>query len=340
LISEALKPEESVKVLPMLLSHKHFLRLRLLAVVLLLTVQTEAADNFTPVTDAILKTPSADDWLMFSRTYDAQRYSPLDQINRDNISELTLAWERTLTEGVSETIPIVYDGVMYVVVPGGRVQALDATSGKLIWEYARPEDNFAARAKGLAIFNDMIFYTAPDSFVVAIDARTGAQRWQAQTDSRSHTSAPLIVAGKVISGGACFSSRENCYLVAHDANSGEELWRFYTTPEPSQHGDESWNGAPLENRLAATWGLPGSYDAEKNLIYWGVANPMPDLRMDRHGDADATGRAAPADLYSNSTIALNPDNGQLQWYYQHLPGDDADLDHTHERTLLTHFIGT
>lgn len=302
---------------------------------ILLSGKLLGADSFTPVSDAMLQYPDRADWLMFSRTYDAQRYSPLDQINQNNISDLTLAWENTLTEGVSETIPIVYDGVMYVIVPGGRVQALDATNGEMIWEYARPEDNFVARAKSLAIYADMIFYTAPDSFVVAIDARTGQQRWQAQTDSRGHTSAPLIVKGKVISGGACFSSRENCYLVAHDAYTGEELWRFYTTPEPGQPGDESWNGAPLENRLASTWGLPGSYDAEKNLIYWGVANPMPDLRLDRHGDADATGRAAPADLYSNSTIALNPDNGQLQWYYQHLPGDDADLDHTHERTLLT-----
>ncbi|HLA40547.1 MAG TPA: PQQ-binding-like beta-propeller repeat protein, partial [Candidatus Glassbacteria bacterium] len=97
----------------------------------------------------------------------------------------------------------------------------------------------------------------------------------------------------------------------------------------------SWAGAELQYRQASTWGLPGSYDPDKKLIYWGIANPMPDLRMQRHnGDPAATGRVAPADLYSNSTVALQPDTGKLAWYYQHLPGDDADLDHTHERTLV------
>ncbi len=295
-----------------------------------------SADAFVPVTDAMLENPDPADWLMFSRTYDAQRYSPLAQIDTSNVNALTLAWQADLPAGTTETIPLIYDGVMYVIIPGGQVRALDATSGELLWEYARVESNFASRSKGLAIYGDMIYYTAPDSFVVAIDAQTGEERWATQTDTRGHTSAPLVVNGKVISGGACFSSRDNCYLVAHDALTGEELWRFYTTPEPGQPGDASWHGNALENRLASTWGLPGSYDPQRHRLYWGVANPMPDLRLDRHdGDADATGREAPSDLYSNSTIALDPDTGTLAWYYQHLPGDDSDLDHTHERTLVT-----
>ncbi|MDG2176403.1 MAG: PQQ-binding-like beta-propeller repeat protein [Gammaproteobacteria bacterium] len=294
-----------------------------------------AANNFIPITDAMLENPDQDDWLMISRTYDSQRYSPLDDINKVTVPSLTTAWELTLPTGTTETIPLVYAGIMYVIIPGGRVQALDATNGNLIWEYKRGDDNFAARAKGLAIYQDMIYYTAPDSVVVAIDAQTGEERWSAKTDSRGHTSAPLIVNGKVISGGACFSSRDNCYLAAHDARTGNELWRFYTTPEPGQPGDASWHGAALENRLASTWGLPGSFDPDTNRIYWGIANPMPDLRLDRHGDAEATDIAAPADLYSNSTVALNPDTGELDWYYQHLPGDDSDLDHAHERTLVT-----
>ena len=302
---------------------------------LLMALPLKAADDFTPVTDAMLENPDPADWLMFSRTHDAQRYSPLDNITTENVGALTRAWHVALPSGTTETIPIVHDGVMYVIIPGGRVRALDAANGDLKWEYARGAENFASRAKGLAIYADMIYYTAPDSVVVAIDARTGEERWAMQTDTRGHTSAPLVVDGKVISGGACFSSRDNCYLVAHDALTGAELWRFYTTPEPGQPGDESWAGAALENRLASTWGLPGSYDPDKQLLYWGVANPMPDLRLDRHDDVDATARTAPSDLYSNSTIALDPDTGELKWYYQHLPGDDADLDHTHERTLVT-----
>lgn len=297
-----------------------------------------AAEDFIPVTDAMLQNPDPADWLMVSRTYDSQRFSPLDQVDRNNVRNLALAWQAELPAGTTETIPLVYAGVLYVIVPGGRVQARDAADGSLLWEYARGDANFAARAKGLAIYGDLLYYTAPDSFVVAIDARTGEERWATQADSRGHTSAPLVVNGKVISGGACFSSRDNCYLVAHDAQTGAELWRFYTTPAPGEPGDDSWHGAPLANRLASTWGLPGSYDPGTGLIYWGVANPMPDFRIDRHGAADTTGIEAPSDLYSNSTLALDPDTGALAWYYQHLPGDDADLDHTHERTLVTTLV--
>src|SRR5436190_16395864 len=146
--------------------------------------------NFVPVTDQMLLNPSPDDWLMFSRTYDAQRFSPLNQVNKQTVSQLALAWSRGMGQGSTETIPTVYKGVMYVNVPGGAVQALDATTGDLIWEYQRPAPNTAAdgrgqagaaggrggrggaqqpasaayssaRSKTLAIYDDMIYYTAP-----------------------------------------------------------------------------------------------------------------------------------------------------------------------------------
>jgi alcohol dehydrogenase (cytochrome c) len=302
---------------------------------LFLPTKTGAQEReYAPVTQEMLESPPAGDWLMFSRTYDAQRFSPLDQINTSNAGDLGLAWSRMMPEGSTETIPIVHDGIMFVAAPGSSVQALDATTGELIWEYVR-EGAGGTRTKSLAVYDDMVFYTAPDSHVVAIDARTGELRWEAPAGQRGHTSAPLVVEGKVISGGSCFGSRENCFISAHDAMTGEELWRFYTTAGVGDPGDESWAGAALENRQASTWGLPGSYDPERRLLYWGVANPMPDMRMQRHdGDADATARSSPADLYSNSTLAIDPDSGDLEWYYQHLPGDDADLDHTHERTLV------
>ena len=298
-----------------------------------------AASGYQPVTDAMLRHPAPDDWLMYSRTYDAQRYSPLQQINTGNVTRLALAWSRGLPAGVTETIPLVHDGVMYVIAPGARVQALDASNGDRLWEYARPLEIKGAaeqaRSKNLAIYGDLILYTAPDSFVVALDVRNGAVRWQTQTGKRGHTSGPLVVEGLVISGGTCGGNRDSCYISAHDALTGVEGWRFYTTPAPGEAGDESWGGAEVQYRQASTWGLPGSYDPVKKLIYWGIANPMPDLRLQRHGgDPAAISRYAPADLYSNSTVALKPDTGQLVWYYQHLPGDDSDLDHTHERTLV------
>jgi alcohol dehydrogenase (cytochrome c) len=129
----------------------------------------------------------------------------------------------------------------------------------------------------------------------------------------------------------------DCYVAAHDARTGEELWRFYTaagSDDPA--GDASWGGAPEESRTASTWGLGGSYDPERNRVYWGVANPTPNTRAARHdGDVDAIGRTAPADLYSNSTVSVDADTGELDWYYQHLPGDDWDQDYTNERILLT-----
>jgi alcohol dehydrogenase (cytochrome c) len=293
--------------------------------------------NFKPVTDQMLENPSPQDWLMFSRTYDAQRFSPLRQINKENIGQMRTAWVRGMGPGQTETIPIVHDGVMYVVEPGAVVQALDATTGDLLWEYKRkvPANVAgAARTKNLAIYQDLILYTAPDA-VVGLDATTGEPRWEAKTGGRGNTSGPLVVEGKVISGGACAGKRENCFILANDALTGKEAWRFYTTPAPGEPGDESWGGAALDKRLASTWGLPGTYDPARKLVYWGVANPMPDQRMARHdGNPDAVSRSAPADLYSNSTIALDPATGKLAWYYQHLPADDWDSDYTHERTLV------
>jgi alcohol dehydrogenase (cytochrome c) len=308
-----------------------------LTLVLSIAPASAQVQNYKPVTKEMLENPSPDDWLMFSRTYDAQRFSPLNQINKQNVGQLRLAWERGLANGQTETIPIVHNGVMYVISPGAAVEALNATNGDLLWEYKRKvADNVAgqARSKSLAIYQDIVVFTAPDA-VVGIDARTGEPRWEAKTDGRGNTSGPLIADGKVISGGACAGKRDNCFIAAHDALTGKELWRFYTTPAPGEPGDESWNGAAVEKRLASTWGLPGTYDVARKMLYWGVANPMPDQRADRHnGNPDGTSRTAPADLYSNSTIALDPNTGKLAWYYQHLPADDWDSDYTHERTLV------
>jgi alcohol dehydrogenase (cytochrome c) len=311
---------------------------RILSFLLCSFLLTAQVQRYVPVTQQMLENPSPDDWLMFSRTYDAQRFSPLKQITKQNVGQLRMTWTRGMGAGQTETIPIVHNGVMYVVNPGAVVQALDATSGNVLWEYKRPVPaNVASqgRTKSLAIYQDIIAYTAPDSFVVGLDARTGEPHWQTKVDSRGNTSGPLIVEGKVISGGACAGNRVNCYISAHDALTGKEVWRFYTTPAPGEPGDESWAGAPVDKRLASTWGLPGAYDPVRKMLYWGVANPMPDQRSARHdGNPDAVSRTAPSDLYSNSTIALDPATGKLAWYYQHLPGDDWDSDYTHERTLV------
>jgi alcohol dehydrogenase (cytochrome c) len=290
---------------------------------------------FTPVTSKMLENPSPDDWLMFSRTYDAQRYSPLKQINKQNVGQLRQAFTLDLPSGTTETIPLVDDGVMYLILSNGAVRALDAATGTTIWEYKRPGNGGRSNSKTLGIYQDLILYAAYDSYVVGIDAKTGEMRWQSKVETRGNSQGPLVADGKVISGGSCGGNRNNCFISAHDALTGKELWRFYTTPAPGEPGDETWGGADVKNRQASTWGLPGTYDPVRKMLYWGVANPMPDQRLSRHdGNPDAVSRTAPADLYSNSTIALNPETGKLAWYYQHLPGDDWDSDYTHERTLV------
>ncbi len=296
--------------------------------------------NYKPVTNEMLLHPSPDDWLQFSRTYDAWRYSPLKQINKKNVGELREAWVRGLPAGITETIPIVHDGVMYLITPGGGVQAVDATNGDIIWEYKRPYKDprlgGQERTKAIAIYDDLVYFTAPDGYVVALDAKNGKVRWETYKTDTQNTSGAIVVDGKVISGGTCGKGRESCFIEADDAETGKMIWRFFNVAGPDDPGYASWNGADNTTFTASTWGLPGNYDPIRKTIYWGIANPSPYERLARHGgNPDGTPRTAPADLYSNCTVALDPETGKLKWYYQHLPADDWDTDHTHERTLVT-----
>jgi alcohol dehydrogenase (cytochrome c) len=301
------------------------------------TTTTRAIKSFTPIDDHTLLNPSPDDWLWFSRTPDAQRFSPLKQVNTGNVSKLALAWARSLPNGLSYAIPLEYQGVLYLSTPTSTVMALDATTGDPLWEYhrqyANPNLGTQGHAKTIAIYDDMVYFTEPDATIVALDARTGQLRWEAPAGQRGHSGGVIVAKGKVISNGNCIRGpRDNCFIAANDAHTGKLLWKFNTI---KQGDNDTWGGVPLDQRLASPWGLPGSYDPVNDLIYWGIANPMPTSRSERHGgNSAATAYSSPADLYSNSTVALNPDTGALVWYYQHLPGDDWDLDMNQERTLL------
>src|SRR5690606_2683203 len=147
--------------------------------------------------------------------------------------------------------------------------------------------------------------------IIALDTASGEVRWETEVTIETHTAGAIVADGKVISGRTCNSARENCYIAAHDARTGEEVWRFHTAPDAGEPGDDSWGGTPPSERRAATWGLPGTYDPERGVVYWGISNPMPNTRAARHGgDVDAIAYDAPADLYSNSTIALDVDTGE------------------------------
>jgi alcohol dehydrogenase (cytochrome c) len=311
-----------------------------------LSTEARGAD-FKPVTQDMLINPSAADWLQISRTYDEQRYSPLALINKRNVAKLQMVFSRGLPPGTQESTPIVHDGIMYMIEPGANLLAIDATTGDEIWEYKRnyPKEVTTlvrganlSRSKAVAIFEDMIYFTAPDGYIVAVDAKTGKLRWETKAfdlETKTEHSGGLIVAdGKVISNRTCVT-RAGCFIAAHDAHTGKELWKFYNTAAAGEAGSDTWGGIDTEQRVASSWGLPGSYDPKRRVLYWAISNPIPYTRLKRHnGNADAVPYESPSELYSNSTIALDIDTGKLIWYYQHLPGDDWDSDHIHERTLI------
>ena len=310
---------------------------------------TRETRNLAPVTDAMLRDPDPGDWLMSHRTYDFQGFSPLDEINRGNVHQLKLAWMRAMEEGPQQIRPLVYDGVMYVEHPGNtdHLQAWDATTGDLIWDYERqpPDDirehtRFGDRTRNLAIYGTNIYHLTADAQLLAVDAGSGELSWLNPTadyrDGISHSSGAMIINGQVLSGRTCepASLIARCFIAAHDPDTGDERWRFYTAAGADDPGGRTWGDLPTAKRVhVSAWGLPGSYDPELDLLYWGIAVPLPYSRIVRRGTWDV-GDRTPCELYSNSTLALRPNSGEMEWYYQHLPCDDWDQDFVQERTLI------
>jgi len=312
-------------------------------VVVPLALKAQTQSSFVPVTDATLENPAPGDWLMWRRTLDGWGYSPLDQINRDNVGDLRLVWSRALhTPGRQQGTPLVYNGVMYMPNPSDVIQAIDAVTGDLLWEYRRslPDDvcefmisGVCTTNRNLAIYDNLIIDTSVDDFVFALDAVTGELVWETkildyQINPANQSTGPIIANGKVISGRSCMpkGGPDACVITAHDARTGEELWRRRTIPAPGEPGDETWGDVPFEERRhVGTWMAP-SYDPELNLLYIGtsVTSPAPKFML---GGTENT------HLYHNSTLALNADTGEIVWYYQHL-NDSWDLDHPFERLLV------
>lgn len=293
--------------------------------------------------------PDPNDWLMISRTVDNQRFSPLKQIGVRNVAGLKLAWTRGIRSGAGsqQTVPVVQEGVMYIAQPSDWLQAVDATSGDLIWEYRRvlPEDlldisgNFMGLVtRNIALYDNKIFHQTADSHLIALDARTGDVVWDTTVaDYRVGTtssSGPMVFDGIVVSGRTC-SRPQECFFAAHDARTGKELWRTHVVPRSGEPGDETWGGLPYDKRSAISlWGIPGGYDPATGLLYYGTANPRIHTRLGRYGDPSAISRASPSELYGNSTLAMELRTGRIAWYFQHLPGDNWDLDHSNERILI------
>ena len=292
--------------------------------------------GFTPVTDELLRNPPDDEWLSWRRTLDGQGYSPLDQLTPENVDELRVAWAWTMEPGRVQTTPLVHDGVMYLANPNNVLQALDAKTGDIIWQYRRvfPDGPRSNLMRTIAIYQDKIFMTTADLAVIAVDARTGALVWETPkadpADGFYHTAGPTIADGVVISGitGCGRFTEAGCFITGHDPETGDELWRTSTIAKPGEPGGDTWGDLAQNVRGGAETWIPGSYDPDLGLFYIGTAQAKPWAAVSRGlTTSDAV-------LYSNSTLALDPHTGDIAWYFQHVPGESLDLDTVFERVLI------
>lgn len=306
--------------------------------------QQQRTIEFTPITDEMLLDPDPADWIMWRRNYAAWGYSPLDQINKDNVRDLELAWAWTMIDGRQETTPLVYDGIMYLHNQGDVVQALDAATGDLIWQYTRElpgelATTSASISRTMALAYDKLYFASGDMFLVALDPTNGQVVWETSLgdweDRFVVTGGPLVADGMVVVGvsGCGGAQPGGCYIVGLNAETGELVWRFDTIARPGTPEGDSWNGLPLESRFGASaWNI-GSYDPELGLVYWSTGQPYPWI-AEMNGLLPLQEGADNRALFTDTTLALDPHTGELAWYHQWLPTDTWDLDYAYEQVLV------
>jgi alcohol dehydrogenase (cytochrome c) len=272
-------------------------------------------------------------WLTYSRDLAGKRYSPLSEINRQNVAHLKVKWAHQFANGNNEVSPIVIDGIIYITGPN-TAAALDARSGRNLWEWSRPIPvdyrpiGFGLTSRGPAVLDDKLFTATLDGFLVALDLKSGVQRWSTQVlDYKlgySMTIAPLANEGKVVLALSGGEAGNRGYIYAYDAKTRKRAWRFWTIPGPGESGHETWAGDSWKTGGGPTW-VTGAYDPELKLVYWGVGNPGPDWN----------GNVRPGDnLYTCSLVALDAGTGKLRWYFQFTPHDTHDWDSAHVPVLF------
>ena len=289
------------------------------------------------VTPQRLANPEPQNWLMNHRTYDAQRYSPLDKINKDNVKNLKLAYSVALggtsaAENLQAT-PLVEDGFMYVVDLWGIVYKIDVRSGdagRIVWRMDPKQEKFPLSNRGAALWGNFVISTANyPARVIATDKETGKMVWETNLADQPDvqlTAAPLAVKDKIIVGAAGGDRGVRDWIAALDAATGKLLWRKYVIPAPGEPGSETWKDTnnAWQTGGGAMW-VTGSYDVATNQVIWGTGNPVPMF--------DPTYR--PGDnLYTNSVISWNPDAGKMNWYFQYTPGDHWDYDEAGTHILI------
>ena len=294
--------------------------------------------NYVPVTPEMLKNPPPGDWLTFRGNYQGWSYSPLNQITRDNVQDLKLAWVWAMNDsGTSETSPVVHNGILYLLSPSHIVQALDAKTGSLIWEthvgpYQAPGGS-ASPMRSIGISQDKILIPANNGHAVAVSARTGEILWDTplSADGSRHasTSGTIVIGDKMLQGmtGCGPNAKDGCYISAIDVTTGKRLWKFQTRAQEGPDAN-TWGNLPMDQRGGGETWIAGTYDPDLNLTYWGTAQAKPWSFLNRG--------TTPADklLYTSSTVAVNADDGKLKWYHQFAPGETFDLDEVFERVLV------
>ncbi|MCB2072540.1 MAG: PQQ-binding-like beta-propeller repeat protein [Novosphingobium sp.] len=318
------------------------------------------AESMSPVTDALLQSPPEGDWLSWRRTLDGQGFSPLSQIDKANVGRLRLAWSYNLAAGPNASTPLVHDGVIFVYSNGDNVDALNAATGEVIWNYKRdlPQTNslLPKRVKrNMALYGDRLYFGSSDNRLVALNARSGEEVWATPTGPTS--GGPLAVRGMVIEGlfrgermpphpgdplaaeaASAQESRTKCVtcggfgrIVGVDPAGGKQRWNFNVVPQPGEPGTESWNDIPFDDRSGGSVWTSGYYDPALDLVFIGTGNTYNTAPLTRPvGKPGVTNDA----LYMDSTLALEPGTGELAWYYQHHARDLWDLDWVFERMII------
>ena len=296
----------------------------------------EILQKYTPVTAQRLKNPEPANWLLFRRTYDGWGYSPLEQINRDNVSRLQPVWSYATgqIEG-HQAPPIINNGVMFVATPGNQVLALEAKTGNLLWRYRRPLPEgmtlLHPTSRGIGVYGDKVFFAAADSVLVALHAKTGREAWATKVDDYKvghyMTLMPLVIDGKVLVAPSGGELGIRGFLAAYDAETGKELWRSYTIPAPGEPGSDTWPaGGDHWKRGGATMWMTGHYDPETNLTFWGTGNAAPWFGDQRPGD----------NLYTAAVVAFDANSGAIKGHFQYHPNDSWDWDEVSPPLVLNY----
>ncbi len=303
------------------------------------TLAPHPLPEYQPVTDAMLRNPAAEDWLMMRGNYQGWGFSSLDRINKANVKGLQLVWSRLMESGVNEATPIVYKGVMFLGNPGDVIQALDAKTGELLWQYRRTlpardvlRSHWGQRKRSIFLYEDKVFTVTWDNAVLALDARTGKQLWEVSRGGDyyiTNTTGPIVVDGVVIAGSSCQEAPFGCYVTGHDARTGKELWRNEVIPKKGQPGDDTWGGMPFDQRwMTGVWG-PITYDPDMNMAFYGSSGvgPAADVQRGVKGVASLAG--------TNTRYAVEPRTGKIIWQHQVLPQDNWDQECTFEMMPIT-----